>query len=139
MAIQYSGVTQGDQLRSINNNIGTATAGSLVIYSGAQAARADTATSPTGALVTITLPTSGPGPMTIANGTTAAAAVTTLAGTWSGVATGNGTALSWRIFNNTGTVCIVQGGMSDLVLNNTSISSGQTVSVTQFAITAGNF
>jgi hypothetical protein len=36
-------------------------------------------------------------------------------------------------------VCAVQGNVTtDLVLNNTSITSGQTVSVTQFNVTDAN-
>ena len=35
--------------------------------------------------------------------------------------------------------CHVQGNVTtDLVLNNTSITNGQTVTVTQFTVTAGN-
>jgi hypothetical protein len=40
---------------------------------------------------------------------------------------------------DTGSVCHVQGNTTtDLVLNNESITSGQTVTVTQFSVTAGN-
>jgi hypothetical protein len=49
------------------------------------------------------------------------------------------TAQLQALFNNTGTVCVMQGVMTDLVLNNNSIAVGQTVSVTSFSITAGNF
>jgi hypothetical protein len=136
MALLYSAAAQTAQLQALINNIGTATTGSLVIYSGAQVAKPDTTPGPTGSLVAITLPAP---PLTITTGSTAAASVTALAGTWSGVAGTAGTAASWRIFNNTGTVCVMQGVMTDLVLNNNSIAVGQTVSVTSFAITAGNF
>jgi hypothetical protein len=40
---------------------------------------------------------------------------------------------------DTGAVCHIQGNVTtDLVLNNTSIASGQTVTVTSFTVTAGN-
>jgi hypothetical protein len=135
MAIQYSGLLQGGQLGVINTQMG-ASAGTIIIYNTGAVAHADTVTGPTGPLVTITVPGT---PMTITNGTTTAAAVANQTTTpWTGVASGTGVALSWRMFNNGGT-CVIQGNMSDLVLNNTSINSGQTVTVTQFQITAGNW
>ena len=66
-----------------------------------------------------------------------------MTGTWSNSSPGAsraGTALYWRIYDGAGTpVCHLQGDVvNDLVLNNTSIAVGQTVTVTQFTISAGN-
>lgn len=102
--------------------------GVLKIFSGAEPANA-AAADPTGLLATITLP---------AAFLTSSGGVTTLAGTWSATASATGTAASWRIYDGSA-VCHLQGNTTtDLVLNNTSITSGQTVSVTSFSVTAGN-
>ena len=64
--------------------------------------------------------------------------MTTIAGTWSVAASATGTAATFRMYDGS-SVCHVQGNVTtDLVLNNTSITSGQTVTVTQFSVTAGN-
>jgi hypothetical protein len=69
---------------------------------------------------------------------TSSGGVTTIAGTWSVAASGTGTAVCWRMYDQAGT-CHVQGStVTDLVLNNQSITSGQTVTVTSFSVTAGN-
>ncbi len=64
------------------------------------------------------------------------------AGTWSGSASGTGTAGYWRIVDNAGTTCHLQGtcglGSGDLSLDNTSIASGQTVTVSTYTLTDGN-
>jgi hypothetical protein len=40
---------------------------------------------------------------------------------------------------DSGGTCHIQGNVtSDLILNNTNIASGQTVTVTSFTVTAGN-
>lgn len=100
----------------------------LVVYSGAEPANV-AAASPTGVLATINLP---------APSLTESAGATTIAGTWQANASAAGTAASWRIFDGAGN-CHLQGNVtSDLVLNNTNIADGQTVSVTSFSITAAN-
>lgn len=59
-------------------------------------------------------------------------------------AAGTGTAGYFRLFKSDGTTCIMQGtvtvtgGGGDMTLDNTSITSGQTVNVTGFTITDGN-
>jgi hypothetical protein len=72
----------------------------------------------------------------------AASAIKGKAGTWSGTATAAGTAGYFRIVDNAGTNCHVQGtcGMSaaDMILDNTNIASGQTVTVTAFTLNAAN-
>jgi hypothetical protein len=102
-----------------------------VIFSGAEPANC-AAADPAGPLATITLP---------ATFLTSAAGVTTIAGTWSATASATGTAASFRIYDTpvSAGVCHVQGNTTaDLVLNNQSITSGQTVTVTSFSVTAGN-
>jgi hypothetical protein len=59
-------------------------------------------------------------------------------GTWSGTASGSGTAASWRIYDSGGTVCGIQGNTTDMTFDNTNIASGQTVTVSTFTLTAGN-
>ena len=102
----------------------------LRIYSGAEPANC-AATEPSGTLATIPLPASF---LTSSGGVTAIAP----AGGWSVAASGTGTAVCWRMYDQAGT-CHVQGStVTDLVLNNQSITAGQTVTVTSFIVTAGN-
>jgi hypothetical protein len=130
MALQYSVTLRDNQLAQIQATLGTAAAGSLVIFSGAVPTNC-AAASPTGPLCTITLPTTFM--------TTAASGTVTMTGTWQNTAAAAGTAACFRIFDSTGTNCHAQGNVtSDLVLNNTSIAAGQTVSVTGFTVSAGN-
>lgn len=126
MTFQYGTTLRNNQVSQIQTTVGAT--GSLKIFSGAEPAN-PAAADPTGLLVTITLP---------ATFLTSAGGVTTIAGTWSAAASATGTAASWRIYDGSA-VCHVQGNTTtDLVLNNQSITSGQTVTVTSFSVTAGN-
>ena len=126
MAFQYGVVLRNNQVSQIQTSIGAS--GTLKIFSGAEPANC-AAADPTGLLATIVLP---------AAFLTSSGGVTTIAGTWSVAASGTGTAASFRMYDG-GAVCHVQGNTTaDLVLNNQSIVSGQTVSVTSFSVTAGN-
>jgi hypothetical protein len=126
MTFQYGTVLRNNQVSQIQTSIGGS--GTLKIFSGAEPANC-AAADPTGLLCTITLP---------ASFLTSSGGVTTIAGTWSAAATGTGTAASFRMYDGS-SVCHVQGNTTtDLVLNNTSISTGQTVTVTSFTVTAGN-
>lgn len=126
MAMQYGAVLRNNQTSQIQASVGSA--GHLKIFSGAVPANC-AAADPAGPLADITLP---------ATFLTSAAGVTTIAGSWTVAASGTGTAQSFRMYD-TGAVCHVQGNVTtDLVLNNTSIASGQTVTVTSFTVTAGN-
>lgn len=66
-----------------------------------------------------------------------------LSGTWSNTAIATGEAGHWRLYASDGTTCHMQGtctasgGGGDMILDNTSIASGQTVTVTTFTRTAG--
>jgi hypothetical protein len=129
MAFQYGATLRNNQVGQIQTTIGGT--GRLVIFSGAEPANC-AAADPAGPLATIALP---------ATFLTSAAGVTTIAGTWSATASATGTAASFRMYDTpvSAGVCHVQGNVTtDLVLNNTSITSGQTVTVTSFSVTAGN-
>jgi hypothetical protein len=126
MAFQYGATLRNNQVAQIQTTIGGS--GTLLIFSGAEPANC-AASDPTGLLATIVLP---------ATFLTSSGGVTAISGTWSVSASGTGTAASFRMKDGSA-VCHVQGNCTtDLVLNNTSITSGQTVSVTSFSVTAGN-
>lgn len=126
MTFQYGATLRNNQVSQIQTTVGGT--GSLKIFSGAEPANC-AAADPTGLLVTITLP---------ATFLTSTGGVTTIAGTWSASAAATGTAASWRMYDGSA-VCHVQGNTTaDLVLNNQNITSGQTVTVTSFSVTAGN-
>jgi hypothetical protein len=126
MAFQYGVALRTNQAAQIQASIGAS--GTLKIFSGAEPANC-AAADPAGLLATITLP---------ASFLTSASGQTTIAGTWSVNASATGTAASFRMYDGS-SVCHVQGNCTtDLVLNNTSITSGQTVSVTSFTVTSGN-
>lgn len=127
MALQESVAVRNARLDAIETTVGTAAV--LKVFTGAQPANC-AAADPAGTLVTITLPLDWLG--------NAAAGVKSLAGSWSGTASGAGTAASWRIYDSGGTICGMQGNTTDMVFNNTNIAVGQTITVLTFAITAGN-
>ncbi len=126
MTFQYGAALRNNQVSQIQTSVGAS--GTLKIFSGAEPANC-AAADPAGLLATIALP---------ATFLTSAGGVTTIAGTWSVAASGTGTAQSFRMYDGS-SVCHVQGNTTtDLVLNNTSIATGQTVTVTSFTVTAGN-
>jgi hypothetical protein len=126
MAFQYGATLRNNQVSQIQTTIGGS--GTLKIFSGAEPANC-AAADPAGLLATITLP---------ASFLTSSGGVTTIAGSWSVAASATGTAASFRMYDGS-SVCHVQGNTTaDLVLNNQSITSGQTVTVTSFTVTAGN-
>jgi hypothetical protein len=102
-------------------------ASSLVIRTGAPAGVGNAATGTV--LATIALPAT---PFTSGTGQV------TLNGTWSVAASGTGTAAHYRLTNGTdieeGTVTATGGG-GDLTLDNTSIASGQTVTISTWTRT----
>jgi hypothetical protein len=126
MTFQYGATLRNNQVSQIQSTVGGS--GTLKIFSGAEPANC-AAADPAGLLATIVLP---------ATFLTSAGGVTTIAGTWSVAASATGTAQSFRMYDGSA-VCHVQGNTTaDLVLNNQSITAGQTVTVTQFSVTAGN-
>lgn len=127
MAFQKSVTVRNAELDAIETAIGTDA--KLKVFTGAEPVNC-AAADPAGTLVTMTLPTDW-----LAN---AAAGAKAKSGTWSGTASGSGTAASWRIYESTATTCHLQGNVTDMTFDNTSITSGQTVTVNTFSITAGN-
>ena len=138
MAFQFSVATRNAWLDAIETYGGTSC--SLEIRSGTLPANCGTATSDGAVLVTINLP----------SGWMAAASSGTKdkSGTWEDTsADATGTAAFFRVYNSqatkNNTTCIIQGsvtatgGGGDMTVQNTSIASGQTVTVTTFTLTAG--
>lgn len=127
MTYQYSAAVRNAKLDAVETAIGTAAV--LKIFSGAEPANC-AAADPTGLLCTITLPSDWMN--------AASAGAKTKLGTWSAAASGTGTAASWRLYASDGTTCGIQGNMTDMTLDNTSIAAAQVVTVNTFTITAGN-
>lgn len=134
MALQYSESLRNAQLDQIETVIGTSAV--LKICTGAAPANVAAADSGT-VLATLNLPSDW---MAAASGGSKAKS-----GTWQDTsADASGTAAHWRLYASNGTTCHAQGtcglagGGADLELDNTSINSGQSVSITSFTITAGN-
>ena len=131
MAIQYSVAVNNARLDSVESTIGVSAV--LKIFSGALPANC-AAADPSGTLVSMTLPSDWMN--------NASSASKTKLGTWSATASGTGTAACFRIYDSTATTCGIQGtcglGTGDLQLDNTSIASGQTVTVNTFTLNAAN-
>ena len=127
MAIQYGVNFRNAGLNGKATQLGGTA--SLKIFSGAVPANC-AASDPTGLLCTITLPASPFG--------SASGGAMNMSGSWTANASATGTAASYRIYDSS-SVCQNQGNVTtDLVLNNTSITSGQSISVTQYTLTSGN-
>jgi len=134
MALQYSVTVRNAQLDAVETTVGTAPL--LRIYSGAAPANCAAAASGT-LLAEATLPSDW---MEAASSGSKA-----LSGTWQDAsANATGTAGHWRLYDSSGTTCHAQGtvtatgGGGDMTLDNTSIASAQSVTITSFTITAGN-
>lgn len=134
MAIQLSASVRNARLDTIESTIGASAV--LKIRSGA--APADVATADSGTvLATLTLPSDW---MAAASGGTKAKS-----GTWQDAsADATGTAAHFRIYANDGTTAHLQGtvtatgGGGDLTLDNVSIASGQSVTITSFTLDEAN-
>ena len=127
MAYQYSVAVRNAKLDQVETTIGVSAV--LKVFSGAEPANC-AAADPAGLLCTITLPVDWM--------SAAAAGAKAKLGTWSNTASGTGTAASWRIYDSGGSTCHIQGNTTDMTFDNTSISTGQTVTVNTFTLTAGN-
>lgn len=134
MALQYSTTVRNAKLDAVETAIGTSAV--LKIRTGSAPATCATADSGT-VLATLNLPSDW---MAAASGGTKA-----LSGTWQDTsADATGTAAHFRLYASDGTTCHAQGtvtatgGGGDMTLDNTSIASGQQVTVTGFTLTAGN-
>lgn len=134
MAIQLSAAVRNARLDAIESAIGVSAV--LKIRSGA--APADVATADSGTvLAALTLPSDW---MAAASAGTKAKS-----GTWQDAsADATGTAAHFRIYASDGTTAHLQGtvtatgGGGDLTLDNVSIASGQSVTITSFTLTEAN-
>lgn len=131
MAVQFSVAVRNARLDAIETTVGTSP--KLRILTGTQPATCATAESGS-LLIEIALPSDW--------AAAAASGSKAKSGTWSGTATGTGTAGYYRIVDTAGTTCHEQGsigqGSGDLSLDNTSIATGQTVTINTFTKTDGN-
>ena len=134
MAVQLSVAVRNARLDAIESTIGTAAV--LKIRTGA--APSDVATADSGTvLASLTLPSDW-----LAAASSGSKAKS---GTWQDTsADATGTAAHFRIYASDGTTCHMQGsvtatgGGGDLQLDNTSIASGQSVTISSFSLTDAN-
>lgn len=133
MAFQFSTTARNAALDAIETAIGTSAV--LKIRSGSVPADCGTADAGT-VLATLTLPSDW---LAAASGGSKSKS-----GTWEDTsADAAGTAGHFRIYATDGTTCHMQGtitatgGGGDMTLDNTSIASGQQVTITSFTISAG--
>lgn len=134
MSVQLSAAVRNARLDAIETTVGTSAV--LKIRTGAQPADCATADSGT-VLATLSLPSDW---MAAASGGSKAKS-----GTWQDTsADATGTAGHWRLYASDGTTCHAQGsvtvtgGGGDLTLDNTSLASGQSVTISSFSLTDGN-
>ena len=133
MAFQFSTTARNAALDAIETAIGTSAV--LKIRSGSVPADCGTADAGT-VLATLTLPSDW---LAAASGGSKSKS-----GTWEDAsADAAGTAGHFRIYASDGTTVHMQGtitatgGGGDMTLDNTSIASGQTVTITSFTLSAG--
>lgn len=133
MAFQFSTASRNAALDAIETAVGTSAV--LKIRTGAVPASVGTADSGT-VLATLSLPSDW---LAAASGGSKAKS-----GTWEDTsADAAGTAAHFRIYASDGTTPHIQGtvtatgGGGDMQLDNVSIASGQTVTITSFTISAG--
>lgn len=134
MSLQLSTTCRNQRLNTIETAIGTSAV--LKIRTGAAPSTCGAADTGT-VLATIQLPSDWLA--------AASAGAKAKSGTWSDTsADSTGTAQHFRIYEKTATNCHIQGtvtatgGGGDLTLDNTSIASAQTVTITSFTLTDGN-
>lgn len=129
--LKYSNGTRNAQQNGLITYAGS---GALInIYAGSQPANANTAISGQTLLVTLTVSGSFG---TDSNGTITLSTVT------NGTAVATGTASFFRITQSNGSTVVMDGSVAtsdaDLVLNNTSIATGQVVSISAGTIIRAN-
>jgi hypothetical protein len=129
--LKYSNGTRNAQQNGLITYAGSGS--KINIYSGAQPANANTAISGQTLLVTLTVSGSFG---TDSNGTITLSTVT------NGTAVATGTASFFRITKSDNTTVVMDGSVAtsdaDLVLNNTSIATGQVVSISAGTIIRAN-
>ena len=133
MAFQFSTSARNAALDAIETTVGTSAV--LKIFTGAAPADCSTADSGT-ELAVLSLPSDW---LAGASGGSKA-----LSGTWEDTsADDTGTAGHFRVYDSGETTCHIQGTISatggggDMTLDNTSIATGQSITITSFTITAG--
>lgn len=133
MSLQLSVAVRNARLDAIETAIGASA--KLRLLTGA--APADCSQAQTGTLVCeIALPADW-----MSNAAAGAKAKT---GTWSGTGAATGTVAHFRVVDSTGATCHLQGtvtatgGGGDMTLDNTSVASGQNVTVNSFSLTDAN-
>jgi len=133
MAIQLSTTARNGMLDAIE----TATGASALLRIRTGAPPANCAAARTGTiLVSITLPADW--------WAAASSGQKTKSGTWSGSASNTGTAAHFEVMDSGGTTCHIQGtvtitgGGGDMTLDNTSIATSQTVTISAFTFTAAD-
>jgi len=130
MALGYATTLRDNKLDQITTLAGTSA--KLRIYNGVRPATGGTATT----LLCELIMSASAFAAASSGGVLTANAIS------NGTAAATGTATWFRIVKSDGTTHVMDGNVgtsgSDLNLNNTSIASGQTVSVTSFTITDGN-
>ena len=133
MAIKFDTATRNAEMDAVTTRVGTSAR--LRVYNGTRPANPGTAITTQTMLVELTCNATAFAPA-------ASGGVLTANAISNGTAAANGTASWFRLFQSNGTTAIIDGDVgtsgSDLNLNNTSIATSQTVSVTSFAITEGN-
>lgn len=126
MALQLGTGLRNNMVNQYETTVGTSAY--IKIFSGAQPADCQTATSGT-LLCDVALPSDWFG---AASGGTASKS-----GTWQGTGVAAGTAGHFRLYNNGTTVCHEQGSCgtsgADLNLDNTIIGTGQVVTITSWS------
>ena len=133
--LKYSAALKNAQQNAITSTLGASAL--LLIYSGVQPANPDTAIGAAVLLATLTCnATFAPG---AASGVLTLNAITAGTGT---AAAGAGTAAAWYRLTTSGGASHADGTIgtsaSDLILNNTSIATGQSVSVSSSTYTNAN-
>lgn len=132
MALQYSTAVRNARLDAVESTIGTSAI--MRIRTGSVPATCATADAGT-VVATLNLPSDW---MAAASSGTKA-----MSGTWQdSSADATGTAAHFRIYDSAGTTCHMQGTVgtsgTDLVVDSTSFTAGQSFTVTAFTITAAN-
>ena len=133
MALKYSTSLRNAQLDAITTAVGTS--GILRIYSGTRPA--NVAAAITGTLLAELVCNASAFAAAASGGVLTANAISN-----DSSANASGTASHYRLWKSDGTTAVIDGDVStsgaDLNLDNTSITTGQVVSVTSFTITAAN-
>lgn len=134
--LKYAVLLKNAKLDAITTYVGTSA--KLRIYSGTKPANPDTAI--TGTLLAELICNASAFAGAAASGVLTASAISNGTGD---AGAGTGTAAThYRIWKSDGTTPCLDGTVgasdADLILNNTSIASGQTVSVTSLTITEAN-